>query len=422
MLRLVHDVPRWHVYLHREARELPPVQKDDTPTRKLEDELFDKLYAGGSEKVAANDDIDASELSQWAEKLHALCTELPAFLRLTQECLGDADASATAVEKLMEALAPHLHQSPDSVQPPMLRRKVVSACEKSSQVIDQHRESMDGLAGVGFGSGTAHGSRIGGAQARRLSHRIKGDERLARIAMLAGKLKRIAAAKQKAKVLHGADEVSDVELGANLSRILPSELAKLAHPLLRRAFLASLIEGKVMQYRLSGTDSLGRGPLVVCLDKSGSMEGPKDIWATAVALALLDVAQRQRRPFALVAFDGDVKRQDIVEVGGQLPEETLFTACTGGTNITGVLARALSIIQESNGAMKRSDVVLLTDGESETQDAPVIRHMAEQMGVTVLGFGIGVEPSALKPWCDEVTAISRLDTVDDSAAEALFTL
>src|SRR5262249_57156426 len=30
----------------------------------------------------------------------------------------------------------------------------------------------------------------------------------------------------------------------------------------------------------------------------------KDIWATAVALALLDVAQHEKRPFALLCFDG----------------------------------------------------------------------------------------------------------------------
>lgn len=419
MLRLVHDVPRWHVYLHREARDLPPVQKDDTPTRKLEDELFDRLYAGESEKVAANDDV---ELSQWAEKLHALCGELPAFTRLTQECLGDASASAAAVETLMAALSPHLRQAPDFVQPPMLRRAVVLACEKSSQVIEQQRESMEGLAGVGFGSGTATGTRNEGLHARRLFHRLKRDDRLARIALLAGKFKRIAAAKQKAKVRHGADEVSDIEMGVNLSRVLPSELVKLGHPLLRRVFLASLVEGRAMQYRLSGTDSLGRGPLVVCLDKSGSMDGPKDVWATAVALALLDVAQRQRRPFALVAFDGAVKHEARVEVGGQLPEDALFVSCSGGTNITGTLARALSIIQESNGAMKKADVVLITDGESETQDAPVVRQLAEGMGVTILGFGIGVDIAALKPWCDEVTAIHRLDTVDEAAAEALFTI
>ena len=219
--------------------------------------------------------------------------------------------------------------------------------------------------------------------------------------MLAGKFKRIAAQKQKAKVRHGADEVSDVELGSNLSRVLPSELVKLSHPLLRRAFLASLVEGKVMQYRLSGHRLAGARAARGVPRQVGGMDGAKDIWATAVALALLDVAQRQRRPFALVAFDGDVKRQDIVEVGGQLPEETLFTSCSGGTNITGVLSRALSIIQTSTGGMKAADVVLVTDGESETQDAPVVRQFAEQLRVTILGVGIGVSAESLKPWCDD---------------------
>jgi uncharacterized protein with von Willebrand factor type A (vWA) domain len=420
MLRLVHDVPRWHVFLHREARELPPVQKDDSATRKLEDELFDKLYSGGSEKAVANDNTE--ELTVWAEKLHALCAELPAFSRLTNECLGDADAAGAAVETLMKALEPHLRQKPDDVQAPALRRSVIGACEKSSQVIEQQRESMEGLSSVGFGTGSSNGGRSSGSQARRLAQRLKRDDRLARIALLAGKFKRIAAAKQKAKVRHGADEVSDVEFGANLSRLLPSELGKLTHPLLRRAFLASLVEGRVMQYRLQGTDSLGRGPLVVCLDKSGSVDGPKDIWATAVALALLEVAHRQRRPFALLCFDGAVKHEARVGIGEALPEECLFVHASGGTNITGVLARALSIIQESGGAMKKADVVLITDGESETQDAPVVRQLAEGLGATILGFGIGVDIAALKPWCDEVHAIHRLDTVEEAAAEAAFTI
>lgn len=399
MLRLAHDVPRWHVFLHREARELPPVQKDDTPTRKLEDELFDRLYSGGTEKAAANDNADP--LTAWAEKLHTLCGELPAFTRLEQECLGDADAAAAAVETLMQALEPHLKQRPVEVQAPVLRRSMAGACEKSSQAIEQQRESMEGLSSVCFGASTISGNARSGVQARRLAQRLKRDDRLARIAMLAGKFKRIAARKQKAKVRHGADEVSDIEVGASLSRLLPSELVKLAHPLLRRAFLATLVEGRTMQYRLAGSDSKGRGPLVACLDKSGSMEGPKDVWATAVALALLEVSQRQRRPFALVAFDGAVKHEARVEVGGHLPEDALFVSCSGGTNITGTLARALSIIQESDGAMKKADVVLITDGESETQDAPVVRQLAEGLGVTILGFGIGVMPDSLKAWCCE---------------------
>lgn len=419
MLRIVHDVPRWHVYLHREARDLPSVQKEDTPTRKLEDELFDRLYSGGSEKAAANDN---GELAEWAERLHSLANELPSFSRLAEECLGDADAAATAVEKLMEALAPHLGQQPNEVHPPQLRRSMNQACEKSSQAIDEQRESLQGLAGVGFGNRRSKGSHGQGQQARRLSQRLKKDDRLSRIALLAGRFRRIAAAKQKARVRHGADEVTDIELGSNLSRLVPSELAQVAHPLMRRAFMARLLEGRAMQYRLSGTDSLGRGPLVVCLDKSGSMDGQKDIWATAVSLALLEVATRQRRAFALLAFDGAVKHEARVEVGGQLPEDALFVNCSGGTNITGVLARALSIINDSNGALKKADVVLITDGESEQQDAPVIRQLAAQLGVTIIGLGIGVEAESLKAWCDEAHAIRHLDTVEEAAAEAVFSI
>ncbi|MFT3840786.1 MAG: VWA domain-containing protein [Myxococcaceae bacterium] len=420
MLRLINDVPRWHVYLHREARGLPSVQRDDQPLRKLEDEIWDRLYAGESEKAAKP---DSAELSEWAERIHTLCGELPAFDRLSQQCVGDADASAEGVEKLMEALAPHLQQPPDKVQPPQLRRSVASSCEKASKAIEQQRESMDGLSSVGFGSRSVPGGQgANGAGARRLSQRLRNDNRLARIALLAGRFKRIAAAKQKAKVRHGADEVTDVELGSNISRLLPSELARLSYPLLKRQFLASLAEGRALQYRLQGTDSLGRGPLVVCLDKSGSMDGTKDIWATAVALALLEIAHRQKRPFALLCFDGEVKHETKVSIGESLPEDSLFVPASGGTNITGVIFRALNIIEERDGKLKQADVVLITDGESDTSGAPVVGEKAAQLGVTVLGFGIGVSPESLKPWCDEVHAVYRLDTVDEATAEAMFTI
>lgn len=419
MKRLIFDVPRWHVFLHREARGLPPVEDNDSPHLKLEDELFDRLYAGGSEVVASDDKTDWKD---WAEKLHSMCGDFPAFQRLTQECLGDADASALAVEKLLESLKPHMKQSPDTVQPPTLRRAVTGACDKASAAIEAHREASDGLTGVGFGTGTHAGGRKSGSQAQRLSFRLKNDERLRRIALLAGKLKRIALAKQKAKVRHGADEVTDVELGSNVSRLLPSEMMKLAHQKLRLPLLASLTEGKAMQYRLEGKDSLGRGPLVVCLDKSGSMDGERDIWATAVALALLEVAQRQKRAFAMLAFDGVVKHEAVVTAGGQLPEDALFVACTGGTNITGVIHRALEVIEEGHGAMKKADVVLVTDGGSDFSAAPALRQRAAELGVTVLGLGIGVEAESLKHWCDEAHSVSRLDTADAAVAESVFTL
>ena len=63
--------------------------------------------------------------------------------------------------------------------------------------------------------------------------------------------------------------------------------------------MRSLLERQILQYQLSGAETLGRGPLVLLLDKSGSMDGTKDLWATALSLALLEHAQAERRPFAI---------------------------------------------------------------------------------------------------------------------------
>lgn len=415
MRRLIFDVPRWHVFLHREARGLPNVDANDSPHLKLADELFDRLYAGGIDSISSD---HASDWKDWAEKLHSTCENSPAFSRLARECIGDADAAALAVEKLWETLQPQMQQSPEDVQAPSLRRSLSSACESASTLVDSYRDAADGLAGVGVGDASASGRGF-----RPLSLRLKNDSRLRRIALLAGRMKRIVAAKQKAKVRRGADEFADVELGSSLARLLPSELLRLTHPRLRLHLLASLLEHRAMQYRLEGNEALGRGPLVVCLDKSGSMEGDRDVWATALAVALLELAQLQRRSFALLSFDANVRREVRVAVGEQLPMDALCGSCDGGTSIAHVVERGLDVISdESAGSLRRADIVLITDGASDADSAEGLRLRASSLGVTVLGLGIGVESSALSPWCDEVHAVSRLDTVEDAVSVSAFNI
>ena len=422
MRRILFDVPLWHVAQHRWARDLPSVDKEDSPERQLEDELFDRLYSGEGEKLGGD---ATTPLAAWALKLHDTCGELPAFERLAQECLGDADAAASAVETLIAELAPQMQRPAEDVEAPAIRKAIGSGCDNASEVIDQQRESGAALSGIAFkraGKGTGRGAAQEQPSSRTLATRLKNDERLRRIALLAGKFKRIAARKQRAKVKHGTDEVTDIEMGSELSRLLPVELAGLLHPLRRLVLMRDLVENRALQYRMEGTDSLGKGPLVVCLDKSGSMSGASDIWATAVALALLDVAQRQKRPFALLCFDAMVKHEVFVKVGEPLPEDALFVACVGGTSIQRVLARGLQVISENPGAMRKADLLLITDGASDAAHADVIRQEAIGLGVTILGFGIGVGKEDLAPWCDEAHAVHELDTMDDGTADKLFSL
>jgi Mg-chelatase subunit ChlD len=421
MKRILFDVPRWTVFQHRSARGLAFAESDDSAQKRFEDELFDKLYSGEPELLP--EEHKSKELREWAEKVHAACDQLPDFGRLAQDCRGDPDAAGLAVDELMAQLVPPMHQAPDQIQASTLRRALNAACGKAADAIDQQREAVEALGGIGWGTSSGlPGATANTMTTRNLASRLKRDRRLARIAELAGRFKRIALAKQRSKVKHGHDEVSDVELGADLGRLLPSELSRLLKPTQRLALLRDLSERRCMQYQLTGAEPLGKGPLVVLLDKSGSMEGEKDIWATAVSLALLEIAQRQRRMFALLAFESLVRDEQVVCPGDALPEQALFTGCGGGTDIAGALTRGLQLIRDRPGKLRKADVVLITDGWSDSDASAALREQARELGVTVLGAAIGVGEEVLAPWCDQTCAVQQLESLDDNTATQLLAI
>ena len=416
MKRVIYEVPKWSCYLHRAARGLHRSDASDSPQLRFADELFEQLFAGEVEPLSERDRDSA--FADWATRIHDMCGQLPAFERLAAECRGDADASATAVEALINELRPDGKDDE-------LRRSARTACGKASAVVEQLRDALEGLEHVAFGNEPGVGTSAAGAphsgeHVRSLAARLRTDARLRRIAQLAGRFKRIAGAKRRSKVRHGADEIVDVEQGADLGRLLPLELAQLVHPRTRLLALRNLIERQCMQYRLEGTETLGRGPLVVAIDKSGSMEGDRDVWASSVALALLDLAQAEKRPFALLGFDGAVKHESIVMAGDALPEAGLFVPCDGGTNIDAAVRRGLDIIDERPGALRKADIVLITDGGSSSDNAQELRDRAAKLGVTVLGIAIDVELGRLEPWCDQVITVHDMERIDDRSAEALF--
>lgn len=416
MRRIVFDVPRWSLYLHRAARGRPRADASDAPHRKLEDELFERFFAGEVEAIPEGERY--ALLADWAQRIHDIVGQLPAFERLAQECRGRADESAMAVEALMNELRP---DDADDV----LRRTARAACGKASAAINELRETMEGLEQVAFGpvpgvATSQQGTPGDGATVRSLAARMRDSARLREIAKLAGRFKRIAGAKRRSTVVHGADEIVDVEQGADLGRLLPLELALLVHPSTKLLAMRNLLERSCLQYRLEGAETLGKGPLVVCVDKSGSMEGDKDTWSTAVSLALLDLARAERRTFALLAFDAQVKSEHIVLSGESLPESALFVNADGGTDIDRVVRRGLDIIEKHPGALKQADVVLVTDGGSNSDGAGELRDRAAKLGASILGIAIEVEPSRLAPWCDQVIAANDMDRLDDKLAEALF--
>ena len=427
MKRLLFDVPKWHLIQHREHRRMPLARPDDNHILQLEDELFERLYSGETDPLASPPKDPKARA--WAERFHSSCQALPAFARLAAQCKGDPAAAAAAVETILDELddvgdpnTPPPAAPPGSQKDPM-RRPLQAAVAQAAAAVDELQEALDGIEGVALspraGTGTETGTPGEEPRVAPLAVQLKQDSRLLRIARLAGRFKRIAANKRRQKVKHGADEVNEITQGNDLARLLPSQLAKLSHKLLRLDFFRSFLERQALQYALTGSETLGAGPLVVLLDKSDSMNGDPDVWASALSLALLSHARAEKRPFHFATFNSRITYCASVRAGEDLPVEALSIRTGGGTSISEAITHGLDHVAHTF-TMRRADIVLITDGESDDSSAPSLRERAKALNVTILGLAIGLDPAVLAPWCDEAHAVHSVSTLDDNVALPLF--
>ena len=61
-----------------------------------------------------------------------------------------------------------------------------------------------------------------------------------------------------------------------------------------------------MEYKLNSNNEKCKGPIVCCIDTSGSMSGNREMWSKAVAIAMLEIAHNQKRDFAGILFSNKV--------------------------------------------------------------------------------------------------------------------
>jgi uncharacterized protein with von Willebrand factor type A (vWA) domain len=205
-----------------------------------------------------------------------------------------------------------------------------------------------------------------------LLERMKRNANLKKFTALLGRIRKIAARKAKAKIAGEGARVTVPETGRDLKRAHPSELVALIHPALRVKALMRWTRGELRLFGQKVRQKLGHGPVIVCEDGSGSMEGTKQQWAKAVTLSLAYYAKLQRRSFGWVHFGAAfTKLVDRVYPQGRLsPEQMLELAETfrnaSGTDFEKPLRRAVEMIR--NEGLKKADICLITDGECAVSD------------------------------------------------------
>ncbi|MGH8013215.1 MAG: vWA domain-containing protein, partial [Candidatus Binataceae bacterium] len=261
--------------------------------------------------------------------------------------------------------------------------------------------------------------RMSAGERLELGQRLARNKKIGELARLVGRFKQDARALRRKTLERGAAEAYDVDRGADLGRLIPAELIALHHPVLTLDFRRRLLEGAVLQYQLRGDEQRGKGPMIVCIDVSSSMQGEKELWAKAVSLTLMDIARRQRRLFRAVLFSSGPENLKVLDLNRErryqpeLPKVLDMAEYFpgGGTDFETPIDAAVELLTDKK--LKRGDIVIITDGECQVspQWLTALRRRKDELQFSIFAVLVDLgssELSTLAQFSDKVSAVSKL--------------
>jgi len=240
-------------------------------------------------------------------------------------------------------------------------------------------------------------------------------------------VKRKAAGKQLVKTPFLPMEMRGITRSDSIARMLPQEAAYLGHPILKTLWHARRAEHALLSYAVEGTteESIDmeveirieikragkskyyeRGPILICLDTSGSMSGLPENVAKAIVLQALVTASTEQRACYVYLFGSvrEVKELELKPDASGLDSLISFLCMSfgGGTDVNGPLEMALE--QSKKSKWKDADILLVSDGEFVYPKSLVsnIKRRKTSHGLKVHGILIGQRSTAMEGICDPV--------------------
>lgn len=396
--------------------------------------LFDKLEE--EQKLA-------KQLEQQAQAMEGMSGELESAEEMLANAQAEGDSGQAKnyqdqIEKIKEQMDQLREQMQQKAQEldEKLQGKIPQMKEASKEAMKAAKEKAEELDGLSSTWGLDPGTLSKLPAQRRIELASKfNNEKFRRIAELLGPMQRMAIAEQMRKVNYARDEIYDVELGNDLSNVLPTEMLYMNDDVADVLFFEKYTEQTLMQYKLRGSERVAKGGIIWCEDGSGSMHGEPEVWAKAVGLSLYQIAKMQKREFFGIHFgsvgetmtfdfhtdtgdgvdielygkpykaDGDAVGHHETLDGVIKFAETFFG---GGTDFMTPLSQALDKLRDQHerfGGVK-GDIVFCTDGICGVSEDWLKEFKAEQerLGFRVWGILLGYSPARdtepLKTICD----------------------
>jgi uncharacterized protein with von Willebrand factor type A (vWA) domain len=211
-----------------------------------------------------------------------------------------------------------------------------------------------------------------------LANALQNNHKIKELAQKMGRAYISEEKKKQTKIPQASkSEVHGTHRSDDVMRLLPSELLNLEDEDLEMLFYARLLEKQLLTYELQGTTHIigettetqkkRTGPVVACLDTSGSMQGQPMLKAKALLLAIANILQKESRSLYVLLFGarGEIREFSMLgnnEAAGLL--KFLQEGFGGGTDFETPLQRALDIIASEKDYQK-ADVLMMSDGDCQ---------------------------------------------------------
>ena len=244
----------------------------------------------------------------------------------------------------------------------VMRRAVREAIHKQSEMSDL--ESA-------WGRESGCEQKLSFKEKMEIAKRIEKEPKLKEITKKAGRMRNVALSARKSRIAPGTSEIHNIKQGDDLARVLPTELA-LAHTKeFEMLFMKRLACGELLEYELIDREFKERGPIVICIDNSGSMSGDPEIWSKAIAVGMLELAFKDKRELIVNHFgsESDPIEKFVFKPGENNTMKLIDMASFflgGGTDFMKPLDSAREDINER---LPDADVVFITDGICDVNDA-----------------------------------------------------
>ncbi len=295
---------------------------------------------------------------------------------------------------------------------------VNAALTTALQEVEQFDDAQE-MLGMGKNAGTD--GTLDMSRMMGIFQKVKTNSQLKRICELAGRYRRVAQSKQRQKVVHGYDEMVGVELSGDVSRLLPVELSRLTDPNLELDIMRRLVEKQCMSRQYRGVDNEAKGPIVICVDESGSTSGDVVCQEKAFALSMYWIARHQRRWCWLVSFASAYQKGSDILIPPNRPEPAGLVTWLehfygGGTDLEVPLMDIPN--QWSKCPKGRTDMVIITDG---MVDLPMkmkenFLEFKKREKVKLTTIVVGANPGHVAEVSDNVHVVNKI-SVDSKAIE-----